>query len=216
MKKMKRWLQFGLFLLLAGAANAQIKLTSGGNATLTGNVGGSVSPQSAADAALATGVNFGEVGTANPNAYVCFTQHVLIRAFAASSVKLAVTSATFGASAAALKKTDVGLGIVNLAAGGPNTDVNITNTTITPIFAADPCIASKNADGVPSFSATLNSVATTLPGTTVMQSTGPISLRGSVNSNSNKALFDLKLAIAPQFYEAGNFSATITITITSP
>jgi len=213
---MRHAAQLVLFLLMAVGVNGQIKLTSGGNATLTGNVGGSVAPQSPSDGTLATGVNFGEVGTANPNAYVCFTQPIFLRAFAASSVKMAVTSATFGVTSAALKKADVGLGIVNLAAGGPNTDVNITNTSITPAFAADPCSAPKNADGVPTFSATLNSLTTVLPGTTVMQSTGPISLRGSVNSNSNKAQLDFRMAIAPQFYEAGNFSATITITITTP
>jgi hypothetical protein len=208
--------KLGFLLALAGGAHAQIKLTSGGNATLTGDVGGAVAPQSAANAALATGVNFGEVGTANPNAYVCFTQPIFIRAFAASSVKVAVTSATFGSSAAAMKKSDIGIGIVNLAAGGPNSDVTLSNTTITPAFASDPCTAPKNVDGVPSFSATLNSLGTVLPGTTVMQSTGAISLRGGLNSNSNKALFDVKMAIAPQFYEAGAFSTTLTITITSP
>lgn len=201
---------------LALSAGAQIKITSGGAATLTGAVGGSVTVQSATNATIVTTVNFGNVGTGNPNAYVCFTQPVYIRAFSASSIRIAVTSSSFGASLAALKSSDIGLGLANLSDGGNNADVSLANTTITPAFAADPCNAAKNADGVPSFSATLASVGATLPGTAVMQSTGAISLRGSVNSNSNKAQFDIKLAIAPQFYEAGNFSATITITITSP
>ena len=214
---MFRWITIlCCFGWLAQGAGAQLRLTSGGNASLTGAVGGAVTVQSATNATIVTTVNFGEVGTANPNAYVCFTQPVYVRAFSASSIRVAVTAASFGASLAALKKTDVGVGIVNLSDGGNNSDVSLGNTTVTPAFAADPCNAAKNADGVPSFSATLNAVGTSLPGTTVMQSSSAISLRGSVNSNSNKAQFDLKLAIAPQFYEAGNFSATITINITSP
>lgn len=201
---------------LALGANAQIKITSGGNATITGGVGAAVTVQSGSDNTITTTVNFGNVGTANPNAYVCFTQPVYIRAFSASSIRVAATSSSFGASLAALKKSDVGLGIINLSDAGNNADVSLANTTITPAFAPDPCAAAKNADGVPSFSATLSSVSTVLPGTTVIQSTSAISLRGSVNSNSNKAQFNVRLAIAPQFYEAGNFSATIAITITSP
>lgn len=203
-----------LLLLMAPEGSAQIKLTGGGPATLAGNVGGGVTTQSPTDGALSTVVQFGDVGPANPNAFVCFTQPVFIRASVPSSVRLALTTAVFGVPPAAIKKTDLGVGIRNLVATGVNS--SIATTTIVPAFSADPCAAPKNADGIPSYSATLNSLPLVLPGTTVIQSTGPISLAGGMNSVQNRVRFDLKMAIAPQFYAAGNFSAVLTVTITSP
>lgn len=199
---------------LSGTASAAVKLTSGGVATLTGNVGGGISAQSAADTALATVVNFGEVGPGNTNAYACFTQPLFLRANAASTVSAAVTAESFPGSSNAVQKSDIGIGFQNLAAGGANAD--ISTTSIPAAFNADPCGATKNGDGVPTYSAALSSLATVAPGTAVITSTGPISLRGSFNSPSNEADVDLKLAIAPQAYEAGNFSATLTLTMTTP
>jgi len=199
---------------ISGTASAAVKLTSGGNASLTGNVGGGVTAQSAADAALATVVDFGEVGPGNTNTYVCFTQPLFLRANAPSTVSAAVTAESFGASPDAVQKDDIGIGFLNLAAGGPNAD--ISTTTITAAFGADPCAATLDADGIPAYSADLDSLATSTPGTAVITSTGPISLRGNFNSASNEADVDLHLAMVPQSYEAGVFSATLTLTMTTP
>lgn len=201
---------------ISGNVGAVVKLTSGGMASLAGNVGGGVTVQSPSDAALATAVNFGDVGPGNPNAYVCFTQPLFLRSIAASTVSAAVTAASFGAAAGDLQKDDVGIGFTNLTAGGPPALVDISTTTITAGFGSDPCAAPKDADGVPTFAATLNSLATATPGTAVVTSTGPISLAGSFNSPSNEADLDLKLAIAPQAFTTGVFSATITLTMTTP
>lgn len=199
---------------LSGTASAAVKLTSGGNATLTGNVGGGITAQSAADAALATVVNFGEVGPGNTNSYVCFSQPLFLRANAASTVSAAVTAESFPGSSNAVQKSDIGIGFQNLAAGGANAD--ISTTTITAAYNANPCAAPLNGDGVPTYSAALSSLATATPGTAVITSTGPISLRGSFNSPSNEADVDLRLAMVPQSYDAGAFSATLTLTMTSP
>lgn len=199
---------------ISGTASAAVKLTSGGNASLTGNVGGGVTAQSAADAALATVVDFGEVGPGNTNTYVCFTQPLFLRANAASTVSAAVTAESFPASANAVQKDDIGIGFQNLAAGGANADVS--TTTIAALFNADPCAATLDGDGIPTYSADLTDLATTTPGTAVIQSTGPISLRGSFNSPSNTGNVDLLLAMVPQSYEAGIFSATLTLTMTTP
>lgn len=203
-----------LSLVVTTTARAQAKITSGGAATLAGAVGGAVTRQSPTQATIVTVVNFGEVGPDNPSGYVCFTQPLKIWARPSSTLRLAVTAESLGPTPADIKKTDFGAAIVNVRPGGPNAD--LSTTTVVPAFASDPCLASKDADGVPSFAGTLGAVATTTPGTTVMVSTGPISVRGSFKSNSNEADLDLKLAVAPQTFRAGDFSITLTLTVTSP
>jgi len=210
-----RILRAGLLLVVfAQPAWAQLKLTSGGDATLAANLGGVITVQSPADLPLATVVEFGDVGPFNTSSYVCLTQPLFLRAQLPSSLKAAVTASSFGSGPGDLKKQDIGIGFTNLAAGGGNAD--ISTTSITASFAADPCSAPKNSDGVPSFSATLASLAAAVPGTTILQSTGAISPRASLNSPSNRVLVDLRLAIAPQAFTAGSFSATITLTVTNP
>jgi hypothetical protein len=202
-------------VLLGETAPAQvIRVTSAGNATLTGSVGGGVTVQTPSNSALATVFNFGDVGPANGNNYVCFTQPLALRSDVRISLRMAVTAETFGAAAGDIKKTDIGLGIINLTDGGAL--ATIATTTIVPVFAADPCAAAKNADGIPTYSATLGTLATAAPGTTVLSSTGALSTLPAFNINPNRVLVDLRMAIAPQFYSAGNFSATVTVTITTP
>jgi hypothetical protein len=205
-----------LFLLLfAPSARAQsIKITSGGNATLTGNIGGGVTTQGGRDSLIVTVASFGEVGPNNPSSYVCLRQPVMIRALVPSTVRVAVTAESFGPGPSQIGKQDIGVGFVNLAPSGPNADLSAT--TIVPVFAADPCAAPKNADGIPQFSGTLAGVATAAPGTAAIVSTEAISRGGSLNSQSNAALVDLKVAIAPQAFRAGTVSLTLTLTLTSP
>lgn len=199
---------------VSGTVTPFVKLTSGGAATLSGSSGGGVTTQSASDATLATVLNFGDVGPGNTSTYVCFTQPLFLRSNVTASLKAAVTASSFGAGAGDLKASNIGIGVRNLAAGGANAD--ISNTTIVAAFSADPCAAPVDANGIPTFSATLNSLATVAPGTTLISTTSPWSLRGSQNAASNRARVDLKLAIVPQAFTVGTFSATITLTITSP
>ncbi len=201
-------------LFFAPSATGQIRIASGGAATLTGAVGGAVTRQTPQQNALVTVVNFGDVSPNNPSAYVCFTQPVKIWARPSSTMRLAVTAETFGSTPADIKKTDIGVGVVNVRSGGPNGDVSTTR--VVPMFAADPCLAPKDLDGIPAFAGTLATVGVAEPGTPVIISTGPISLRGSFRSNSNEADLDIKLAIAPLAFRAGSFSLTLTLTMTQP
>lgn len=198
----------------APSAEAQfLKLTSGGNATLTGSIGGGVTTQSGSDDLLVTVVNFGEVGPNNPAGYVCLTQPLLIRSrFLFSRVRLVVTAESFGPGQSQIGKGDIGVGLINLRESGPNAD--ISTTAIVPAFASNPCTAPKSADGIPTFAGTLADVDTTYPGTIAIVSDGPISERGSLSSPSNAAEVDLKLAIAPQAFRAGTFSVTLTLRMT--
>jgi hypothetical protein len=199
---------------VSGSVSPIVQLTSGGAATLTGNSGGGVTTQSASGAALATVVNFGDVGPGNTSSHVCFTQPLFLRSNVASSLKAALTASAFGAGVGDLKAANIGIGLRNLAAGGPNAD--ISNTTVVPGFSSDPCAAPLDANGIPTFSGTLASLGTVAPGTTLMSTTSAWSVRGSLTSPTNRVLADLKLAIVPQAYTNGTFSATVTLTVTAP
>jgi len=199
---------------ISGTVTAAVKVTSGGAASLSGNSGGGVTTPSAADAALATVVDFGDVGPGNTNSFVCFTQPLFLRANAPSTVSAAVTAESFGGGAGDLAKSDIGIGFQNLSTGGVLS--SILNTTVTAAYNSDVCTAPVDADGVPTFSATLNDLATAAPGTAVIGSTAAISLGGSFTSPNNEADIDLLLAIVPQAFTAGSFSATITFTMTTP
>lgn len=201
-------------IAVSGTVTPVAQIVSGGAASLTGNFGGGVTTQSAANAALATIVNFGDVGPGNTSAYVCFTQPLFLRSNVAASVKAAVTASSFGAGAGDLKASNIGIGVRNLAAGGANAD--ISTTTIVAAFSADPCAAPLDANGIPTFSATLNSLGAVTPGTTLLSSTSAWSVRGSLTSPSNQVLANLKLAIVPQAFTTGAFSATVTVTVTTP
>lgn len=196
---------------ISGAASAAVKLTSGGNASLAGNSGGGVTSASPADGTLATVVDFGDVGPGNTSAFVCFTETLYLRANAASTLSAAVTAESFPAG---VQKTDIGIGFTGLAASGPIS--SIATSTLTAAFDANPCAAAKDADGVPTYSRNLSNLATATPGTAIVTSTGSISLRGGFNSPNNRAILDMRMAIAPQAFTSGAFSATITLTLTSP
>ncbi len=199
---------------ISGIVNPAVRVTSGGAATLTGSLGGGITTQSPADGALATVVDFGDVGPGNTNTYVCFVQPLFFRANAPSTASAALTASAFGGGPGDLAATDIGIGFQNLVASGANADVS--TTSVTAIFNADPCVAPLDVDGIPTFGATLNDLALAVPGTAVIASTGPISLRGSFNSPNNRADLDLRLTIVPQAFTAGAFSATVTLTMTSP
>lgn len=204
-------------VVISGAVAAAVKVTSGGAAMITGTIsGGGVTAQSASDTTLVTVVDFGDVGPGNTNAAVCFTQPLFLRSNAAASLKAALTASTgFGPLPGDIKASDVGIGFQNLAAGGANAD--ISTSVVTVAYSSDPCSGTLVL-GIPSFAATnsLNTLAAA-PGTTVMSSAGPLSLRGSFTSTSNRVLLDMKLAILPQAYTVtAGFTATVTLTMTSP
>jgi len=192
---------------ISGTVAAAAKLTSGGAASLVGNSGGGVTTSSAADAALATVVNLGDVGPANTNAIVCFTQPLFLRANAASTLSAAVTAESFLGGASDVAKTDLGIGFINLSnLGGTNS--SIATSTVAAGYTTDVCSAA--------FTRTLNNLATAVPGTAILSSTGPVSLLGNFASTQNRIGLDMKLAIAPQAYSVGAFSATVTFTMTTP
>jgi hypothetical protein len=194
-------------VVLSGQVNRAVKLTSGGAATLAGNLGGGITTSSASDAALATVVDLGDVGPANSNAAVCLTQPLFLRANGASTLSAAVTASAFTVGATNISKSDIGIGFTNLAAGGAN--ASVATSTVQGSYGTDPCVGA--------FGQTLNDLAVVTPGTAVLVSTGAISQRGNFVSASNRAQLDMKVAVVPGAFAAPDtFSATVTLTLTSP
>ena len=193
---------------ISGVVNRAVKLTSGGAASLSGNLGGGITTGSASDAALATVVDLGDVGPANTNAMVCFVQPLFLRANGSSTLSAAVTAESFTAGVSNVAKTDLGIGFTGLTDFG-SANASIATSTVAAGYGTDVCSAA--------FTRSLNDLATATPGTAILTSTGAVSLRGNFNSASNRVGMDMRLAIAPGAYAAPDaFSATVTFTLTSP
>jgi len=183
--------------------------TSGANAPNTQN-----SP-------LAFTLDLGDVSANNTNAYVGGTVQVVMRTNAAYTLSAALTASSgFGTAANGdIALSDIGFGLQNLAASGTGALVTATavgGSSIAGTFDNDPGAATLDADGVPSFDATLDDLATSTPGTTVLS--GPrISQRGAISSPNNGLLADTIYTVVPQFFTpTASFSATVTYTLATP
>lgn len=159
-------------------------------------------------------LNVGDVSPANSNNYAGGKVKVILRTNAAYVLSAQVTSSSgFGAASGDITLSDVGFGLANLANSGTLVFGDpATNSVVAGSFGNDPSAASKNADGVPTFPTSLNSVSSA---TQVLS--GPrISKGGSVSSPNNGLLVDTIYAIGPQYFTPTTFSATVTYTITTP
>ncbi|HWP42623.1 MAG TPA: hypothetical protein VNO14_05270 [Blastocatellia bacterium] len=224
--------------LTAGTAAAQ---TDTGTVTITGSVGNAASLRwwSYTNSNAVSGTNapntqnsplvftldLGDVSPNNTNSFVGGTVQVIMRTNAAYTLSAAVTASSgFGAVGnlnGDISLADIGFGLpgTSLAASGSGALVlptAVTNSTVVAAFDNSPLAASKDADDIPIFSSTLNSLATTAPGTQILS--GPrISRGGGLNSPNNGLLADTVYAVGPQFFSpTGGFSATVTYTLATP
>lgn len=243
MKRLVRQLTKLAFLtafvaVTAGTAAAQ---TDSGTVTLQGNVSNSASLRwwsftnnnsvsgtnapNTQNSPLVFTLDLGDVSPNNANDYVGGTVQVVMRTNAAYTLSAAVTASSgFGAAGNAngdFSLADIGFGIPAsaLAASGSGALVSagaVGSSSVVAAFNSDPSSASKDADGIPTFSATLNSLSTTAPGTQVLS--GPrISRGGSLNSPNNGLLANTVYAVGPQFFTPNTgFSATVTYTLATP
>src|ERR1043165_4371049 len=90
-----------------------LDISSGGQPTITGAVGGSVTGNSNVTNDLVVTVNFGEVSPLNTNSIVKVTVPIALRSNQPYQVAVSVTGLT-NANAQALQASDVGLGIQNM------------------------------------------------------------------------------------------------------
>jgi hypothetical protein len=161
-------------------------------------------------------LDVGDVSPANANTYAGGKVTVVLRSNADYVLSAQVTASSgFGAAVNGdMTLADVGFGLSNLANSGVLVVGDpAANSTFAGSFGNDPSAAAKDADGVPTFTASLNGVAAAA--TQVLS--GPrISRGGSVNSPNNGLLVDTVYAVGPQFFTPTTFSATVTYTITTP
>lgn len=166
---------------------------------------------------LAFTLSLGDVSPTNTDTYAGGRVKMILRSNASYAVSAQVTANSgFGAAANGdITLSDIGFGVGNLANSGVLVVGDpATNSVVAGTFVNDPSAAVKDADGIPTFSNSLNSVAAAA--TQVLS--GPrISKAGSINSANNGLLVDTVYAVGPQFFTpAAAFSATVTYTITTP
>ncbi len=165
---------------------------------------------------LAFTLSLGDVSPTNLNNYAGGRVKMILRSNAAYAVSAQVTASSgFGGAAGDIALTDIGFGVGNLANSGALVSGDPAGgSAIAGSFGNDPSAAAKDADGVPTFPTSLNSVAAAA--TQVLS--GPrISKAGSVSSPNNGLLVDTVYAVGPQYFTpVAAFSATVTYTITTP
>ena len=205
-----------LCLLIACAAttiSAQaLDISSGGQPTITGALGGSVTGSASVLNDLVVTINFGELSPANTNSIVKVVVPIAIRS--TQPYHVSVSLAGLGnANPQGLQSSDIGFGAANIRAMGNQSQVRTqSNHIFYPPFNNDPAnTVTINGSGRAAYQSSLANIS----GSTVILS-GPRLTSGSVTrATDNGYAFDAIFAITPQFFAAGVSSATLTFTISA-
>ena len=200
------------FLVFAQTASAQaLDISSGGQPTITGAVGGSVTGSASVLNDLVVTINFGEVSPLNPNAVVKVVVPIALRSNQPYQVSVSF-SGLANANSEALQASDVGFGLQNpRLLGGAGQTCNQSTHIIRSPFNNDPAItATINANGRVSYPSTLNN----LSGSTVILSGPELSKNNSSKrQQSDGWVFDAVFVLTPQFFTPGVSSTTLIFTI---
>jgi hypothetical protein len=185
-------------------------ISSGGQPTISGSLGGSVIGNPNVTADLQVVVNFGQLSPVNPNRVVKVVIPVAIRSDAPYQVSVTAFSTTIPNHPDAPQLSDIGFGIQNLrrlGKGGRNCD---RSQDIRPPYNNDP---SQTVDMVN---------RATYPSTLATLSTSPVILSGARLSNGpsrreddNGWVFDAILVVAPQYFYPSSFLVWLTFSISS-
>lgn len=204
----------GLLMFCASARAQQFDLGSGGLPTITGARGGSVTGTSDVTQDLVVNVDFGEVSPVNTNNIVKVVVPISIRSTSPYQVAVSVTG-SFNANPQAVQRSDIGFGARNIRALGSKARVCDDSTHVfrSP-FTNDPSTSfTLNASGRTAYTGSLANI-----GTSTVILSGPRLTKGNSvtkKEEDNGYVFDAILAIRPQFYANGNFTATLTFTISA-
>jgi hypothetical protein len=188
-------------------------ISSGGQPTITGTLGGSVSGSSSVLNNLSVTINFGEISPANTNSLVRIVVPIAIRG--SQPYQVAVTFAGLSnADPQALQASDIGFGANNMRAMGSKSSIctNSSHTFYSP-FANDPAVTkSLDANGRATYQSTLSNISVS----TVILSGPRLTKTGSPHRETDDGyIFDAIFALTPQFFAAGSSSATLTFTISA-
>jgi hypothetical protein len=222
-----------LLLLLAGVASAQqssdtgtvtltarvsgyVDVASGGAATLTGDLGGAITSNTAKGAELAgVTINLGDVSPANTNAFVRATVPLRLR----SNVpfRLSVTTAGFtNSDPLALQPADVGFGIANLRRSDPGVNNGTGLDTILNGAGGDPSLDPDANTGTPRWEyAAGKSLADFATKRDVLSGARIMNVVSALAQPSG-LLVDTFFVVRPQFFTPGTFTTTVTYTIATP
>jgi hypothetical protein len=201
-----------IFLAVAQTISGQaLDISSGGQPTITGTVGGSVTGSASVLNDLVVTVNFGEISPLNTNSIVKVIVPIAIRSNQPYQVAVSLTGLT-NANAQALQASDVGLGLQNIRVlGGAGKICTQSTHIIRSPFDSDPATnATVGSNGRVSYPSSLGS----LSGSTILLSGPQLSKNNSVNrQQSDGYVFDAILAVTPQFFATGVSSATLILSI---
>jgi hypothetical protein len=206
-----------LLLCAAREADAQggqsYDISSGGQPTITGALGGSVTGSASVLNNLSVTINFGEVSPANANGVVKVVVPIAVRSKNPYKVTVSITNST-NVDPRAIQLTDIGFGANNMRPLGNKAKIcSRSNHIFYAPFNNDPSAsATINASGrvaYPSDLSDISSATTILSGPDLTQGTN------SGRSNDDGWVFDTIFVITPQFFAPGTASATLTFNISS-
>ncbi len=202
-----------LFLLAASqiTSGQALDISSGGQPTITGAVGGSVTGSADVRNDLVVTINFGEVSPLNTNSIVKVIVPVALRSNQPYQVAVSMSGLN-NANAQAVQASDVGFGLQNIRVlGGAGKICTQSTHIIRSPFDNDPATAATiAANGRVSYSSSLAN----LSGSTVVLSGPQLSKNNSsIRQQSDGYVFDAIFALTPQFFASGISSATLIFTI---
>ncbi|HEY0761348.1 MAG TPA: hypothetical protein VGD61_03165 [Pyrinomonadaceae bacterium] len=201
-------------LAFARTTSAQaLDISSGGQPTITGAVGGSVTGNANVQNDLVVTINFGEVSPLNTNSIVKVIVPFALRSNQPYQVAVSMSGLT-NANGEAVQASDVGFGIQNpRLLGGAGQTCNQSTHIIRSPFNNDPALtATVGSNGRVSYQSSLGN----LSGSTIILSGPELSKNNSSKrQQSDGWIFDAIFTLTPQFFAAGVSSATLTFTISS-
>ena len=190
-----------------------LDISSGGQPTITGAVGGSVTGSALVTDDLVVTINFGEVSPLNTNSIVKVTVPIALRSNQPYQVSVSM-SGLINANGEAVQASDVGFGIQNprLLGGAGKVCTQSTHIVRSP-FNNDPSLtATVGSNGRVSYQSSLAN----LSGSTIILSGPELSKNNSIKrQQSDGWVFDAIFTLTPQFFAAGVSSATLTFSISA-
>jgi hypothetical protein len=203
-----------LFLAASQTISAQaLDISSGGQPTITGAVGGSVTGSADVRNDLVVTINFGEVSPLNTNSIVKVVIPIALRSNQPYQVAVSMSGLN-NANAQAVQASDVGFGVQNVRVlGGAGKVCTQSTHIIRSPFDNDPALsATVAANGRVSYTSSLGN----LSGSTVILSGPQLSKNNSaIRQQSDGYVFDAIFTLTPQFFASGISSATLIFTISA-
>ncbi len=202
-------------LILTAAAqtiSAQaLDISSGGQPTITGTVGGSVTGNALVTDDLVVTVNFGEVSPLNTNSIVKVIVPIALRSNQPYQVSVSVSGLNNG-NTQALQASDIGFGLQNLRKlGGAGQDCSQSTHIIRSPFSNDPSLnATIGGTGRVTYPSSLFNIS----GSTIILSGPVLSKNNSIKrQQSDGYVIDAIFTLTPQFFSAGVSSVTLIFSI---